>query len=128
MDSRLGLYAIREYAKGKSRNGDIDSGPVIFEVGGAASIVGQKTMAMFGEWTIYESLRNCIEIFTFGKANENHKKHLFGKLIMADIFIAWSNSSEKNNLANLNDENWRIKFQMGSIALMSLLVFGIVKL
>ncbi|MEX2233309.1 MAG: hypothetical protein WD824_14195 [Cyclobacteriaceae bacterium] len=46
--SFLGLSAIREYAKDENHQGDVDSGPVIFKIGSAATIVGMQTFALYG--------------------------------------------------------------------------------
>lgn len=46
---RLGLPAIREYAQGSQGQEDIDSGPILFDAGGAASIVGRRTMQQYGK-------------------------------------------------------------------------------
>ena len=121
-DTRFTLPGIREYPKGKEGKGDIDSGPVILDIGGAASIVGQRTMALHGDWTMYEGLRNCIESFGVGLTNSGKKKYIFGKLPMADAFIAWSNSVESNpNQMNV-DSNWRWKFQ--ALSLFICLIWG----
>jgi hypothetical protein len=43
-DYRVGLPGIREFPKGIVGTADTDSGPVLFQIGGAASIVGRRTM------------------------------------------------------------------------------------
>src|SRR5690606_32566944 len=48
-DYKFGLMGIREYAKGESGEGDVDSGPVILGFGGAATIVGMQTLSLFGQ-------------------------------------------------------------------------------
>lgn len=115
LDSRLGLPGIREHRKGKGGNGDIDSGPVIWGIGGAASIVGQKTMATFGEWNTYVGLRNSIEAFGAAYTWNGKKKYVFGQMPMADAFIVWSNVSAKEQ--DIKSGNWRWKFQLISLGL-----------
>ncbi len=94
-DRRLGLPGIREYPKGSEGTGDIDSGPVIWGIGGAASVVGQRAAFANGDLVLYKGLRNSIETFGCGFTWFGEKRYLFGQLPMADAFIAWSNSAEK---------------------------------
>ncbi|HEY1053554.1 MAG TPA: hypothetical protein VGE24_00415 [Emticicia sp.] len=91
LDRRLGLVAVREFPKGNAGEGDIDSGPVIWDVGGVASIVGIKAMAIHKDFAIARSLRNNIEGLGFPNSNNQQKKYFFGTFPMADAFIAWAN-------------------------------------
>ncbi|MEM6803554.1 MAG: hypothetical protein AAF696_19255, partial [Bacteroidota bacterium] len=112
---RLGLPGIREYPKGKSGRGDIDSGPVIWGIGGAASIVGRRVMQRYGEQDLALGLRNSIETFGMGRNSETQKSYLFGKLAIADGFIAWSNSQELSyEQAMKESKNWRLKAHLYS--------------
>lgn len=122
LDTRFGLPGIREYPKGRGGQGDVDSGPVILDIGGAASIVGQRTMAKHQDWTNYEGLRNCIESFGASWTSGGKKKYIFGELPMADAFIAWSNAMEyKDNQVKV-ESNWRMTFQL--ISFLIFLVLG----
>lgn len=125
LDSRLGLPGIREHRMGKGGNGDIDSGPVILGIGGAASIVGQKTMATFGEWDTYHGLRNSIESFGAAYTWNGKRKYVFGQVPMADAFIAWSNVSAAES--EIKSGYWQWKFQLISVALALLLILLIRK-
>lgn len=122
LDWRMGMPGIREYPKGVPGNGDIDSGPVILEIGGAASIVGQRTMGVYGDWYHYNALRNCIETFGVGYSSKSSKRYLFGQLPMADAFIAWSNSIEQAPVKVKKRGFWRLKTQFLSFVL--ILLFG----
>ncbi|MCB9284346.1 MAG: hypothetical protein H6563_09760 [Lewinellaceae bacterium] len=103
---RLGLPGIREYPKGKKGKGDVDSGPVIWDIGGAASIVGQRVMDLYGEPDEAIGLRNSIETFACGMTIRGEKKYLFGVLPLADAFIAWSNSVEVLEQNRLAAQGW----------------------
>lgn len=124
LDWRLGLPGIREYPIGVKGFGDIDSGPVIWEIGGAASIVGQRTMGIYGDWLVYEGLRNSIESFGMGMTIDSKKMYLLGKLPMADAFIAWSNSIEKSKTEVEDNVNWRKKTQLLSVLLLIIIGMG----
>lgn len=125
LDDRLGLPGIREYPKGVKKSGDIDSGPVLWGIGAAATLVGQRTMYLFGEQSIAIGIRNSIETFGFANTHDGKKSYLLGKYPMADVFIAWSNSVEVIHERRLYAaQNWRLKFQM--ISCVVLLLGGMV--
>lgn len=126
LDYRFGLPGIREYPMGVNGNGDIDSGPIILDIGGAASIVGQRTMYKFDNLNIYQGLRNSIEAFGVGFTYNKRKKYVFGQLPIADAFICWSNSIELKNKGSIS--NWRTKFQLISIILLIILIFTLKKI
>lgn len=121
LDKRVGLPGIREYPQGSKGEGDIDSGPVIWDIGGAASIVGQRTMAKYGRNQIAIGIRNSIESFGLSIHVGHEKKYLFGALPIADVFIAWANSIEATEKQRLASEgNWRVRFQLISAAFLIL--------
>jgi hypothetical protein len=95
IDSHLGLSGIREYPKGTFGIGDVDSGPVILQMGGAATIVGMQTTVLYGKHAISEKLGGAIEALAFPVENQSEKFYLFGQLPMADAFIAWSRSAQQ---------------------------------
>lgn len=117
---RMGLPGIREYPKGTLGFGDVDSGPVIFGIGGAASIVGQRTMALYGEADVAIGLRNSIEAFGLGWHWGKKKRYLFGALPIADAFVAWSNSVEASKEERLvGKRNWRWSFQLALVVVLA---------
>ena len=93
VQNKLGLPAVREYPIGTKGGGDVDSGPVIWDVGGSASIVGIRAAAENGDFELAKSLRNSIEAFAFSTNYFGEKKYLFGQLPVIDAFMAWSNAS-----------------------------------
>ena len=94
---KLGLPGIKEFSsKGIS---DIDSGPVILEIGAAASIVGQKTLAVFKDYTTSKGLAGSIEFFGCTTTFYHKKQFLFGELPIADLWIAWARSTLGQNKA-----------------------------
>ena len=121
--SRLGLPGVREFAPGSTALPDIDTGPIIWEVGGAASIVGRRTMQRYGDTTTAVGLRNSIEAFGLPTRDRYGKRYLFGQLPIADAFIAWSNSVEASRELRSRDQ-WRGTFQ-GLSALVILVLAGL---
>ncbi|WP_333818862.1 hypothetical protein [Ohtaekwangia sp.] len=89
---RLGIPVMREYPYGTTGHGDVDSGPVVFQAGAAASITGMRTLATYNDQATACALRNATEAFGFAITRNQEKKYLFGMLPMADAFIAWSHA------------------------------------
>jgi len=119
--TRFGLLFIREYPKGISGSGDIDSGPVIFNIGFTGTIVAIGTFKSYGEYKSANSLSGTIEAFGFSLSTDKKKKFIFGKLPISDAFIAWSRisrtSKEITDIKGINTFNFdsRIKFHFYSI-------------
>lgn len=112
---RWGLPGIREYPETIQGGEDVDSGPIVFGIGGSASVVAEKTMALYGEQAIAIGLRNSIEGFACGIKSGDEKKFLFGKWPVADAFIVWTVAGENSpENALRTNENWRWQFQLYS--------------
>jgi hypothetical protein len=122
-DCRFGLTGIREYPKGSSGMGDVDSGPVLLGIGGAASIVGQATFLKFNDLETSNALRQAIEAFGIGFCTDDSKNYLLGALPMADAFIVWSNSLYKSQ----KTPNSKWIFHLITIALICMLILIIFK-
>jgi hypothetical protein len=120
-DYRLGLPGVCEFPNGKIGMADVDSGPVLFGIGGAASIVGRRTMQQHGETTLAVGLRNSIEAFGIPITRNGQKAYLRGTLPIADAFIAWSNGLEAT-VPMVNETPWRRKFQFYSLLTASAVV------
>lgn len=119
-DEVLGLSCVREYAKGEEGSGDIDSGPVLFGAGGAATIVGMKTMGANGSSIKSWALKNTVEALCFPYHNSGRKKYLLGTLPIVDAFVTWSQS--KNLKAEEHRHRTYLKFHCFSIVLALILV------
>jgi hypothetical protein len=125
----LGLPGICEYPNEAPGSGDIDSGPVVWGIGGAASIVGQRVFAQYGQPEVAIGLRNSIELFGMGWNTRESKSYLFGEFPMADAFIAWSNSTEAHRVEKLvSKKPWRLKIQLVSILLLALVIWRLYKI
>ncbi|MBY0424239.1 MAG: hypothetical protein K2Q22_01265, partial [Cytophagales bacterium] len=97
LDHRLGLLGIREYPHRTQGGGDIDAGPIVWEIGGSASIVSIASAYLNNDKELSASLRNSVETFGVPMTTGSKKKYLFGAIPMADAFIAWVNSFERPN-------------------------------
>ncbi|MDB5283190.1 MAG: hypothetical protein JWO06_2265 [Bacteroidota bacterium] len=126
---RLGLPGTREYPKGVEGDRDSDSGPVVWGVGASASIVGLRATVLAGDETTAIGLRNSLEAFGIPTGTKDQKKFLFGKLPMADAFIAWSNSTETSTNKTLKAGIWwRSVFQLYSFATLTFIVLLLVRI
>ncbi|OWP63904.1 hypothetical protein CDA63_06740 [Hymenobacter amundsenii] len=125
--SRLGLPGIREAALGARPTNDIDSGPVIWGIGGAASLVGRRTMQRYADTTAAVGLRNSIEGFGAAVTSSAGKRYLFGQLPIADAFIAWANSVEATREIR-GVAGWRGRFQLLSTLVAAGLMAGMMGL
>ncbi|MEN0051036.1 MAG: hypothetical protein AAF806_28485 [Bacteroidota bacterium] len=123
VENRLGLIGIRAYPKGRVGKGDVDSGPVIWDIGGAASIVGMRTFMRYGEVEIARSLQNSVEAFGMPLRWNKKKRYLFGVLPMADAFIAWGNALNQKQLAKPSFPKG--KFHLISLGLLAMFGFCI---
>ncbi|MBT1697035.1 hypothetical protein KK083_09130 [Fulvivirgaceae bacterium PWU4] len=126
IDSWLGLTGVREYPKGVSGMGDIDSGPVIFGFGGAATIVGMQTLSLYGEQDLSASIRGTVEAMAFPWQTADTKKYFFGVIPLADAFIAWSHSGMKTRGAEVSFVRFRI-YSVSAFILLSFFFWMLVK-
>ncbi|MBC8082993.1 MAG: hypothetical protein H7Z21_07255 [Hymenobacter sp.] len=110
LTTRFGLPGVQESAQGSTGVADIDSGPVLLGVGGAASIVGRRTFQRYGDTATAVGLRNSVEAFGIPLQSGGRKRYLFGRLPIADAFIVWSNSLEINQ-PMAGSGSWRGGFQ-----------------
>ncbi|HHB79737.1 MAG TPA: hypothetical protein ENK85_10940 [Saprospiraceae bacterium] len=128
-ESHFGLRALREYpADVGDQAGDIDSGPIIWNIGPVATIVGEHTFGKFGDWNRFQETKNCLNVIGMSYTRKDQRKYLFGRAPMADVFLAWSNSIEPIDLELNVTKYWRWKFQCISLLLIGFLGFIIWKM
>lgn len=120
--SFFGVPFIREYPKGQNGIGDIDSGPVIFGIGFAGTIVSIGSYSLHNDADLSRYQYNIIHTFGFTTETENSLRYLYGELPMADAFIAWSASSI-NSMRGLKKDtyNYPMSFHCVSISLVVLI-------
>lgn len=92
VDKPFQLTAIREYPFGTDGEGDVDAGPVICGLGGAANIVGIAAFQQNGYLKESYKLRNEVEGLAVPLRVSGGKRYFFGAMPMADAFLAWVNS------------------------------------
>ena len=114
VEKRLGINAVREYPKGSEGNGDIDSGPVIWDIGTASTIVAHKACIENKDFALAIQIQNGIEAFGFPTHKEEKKYYLKGYLDIADVFIVWARSSTIIP-SESNASWWQLGFHIRSI-------------
>lgn len=121
VSTTFGLPSINEYPKGQSGFGDIDSGPVIFGVGFAGTIVSLGTFSVLGDKDLSENEFKTINSFGLGTKNKETKKYILGLLPIADAFIAWGRSSGLSSTKSTikPSKYWRLRYHMISITIIT---------
>jgi hypothetical protein len=122
LDTRLGLTGIREYPNTITGSGDIDSGPIVLGFGSAATLAGMHTLSVYDDQESAATIRNQIEAFGFPASDEEKKNYLFGKLPMADAFIAWGHSAE--DVSEKYNPDF-VKFHLYSLLMVGVFVTGL---
>ena len=89
----LGIAPWREYPRGRSGRGDIDSGPVILGGGASATGVGAGTALLAGDLSVYCRQMALVEAFAFADEDDGGRRYWGGLLPVADGFAANSLSA-----------------------------------
>lgn len=120
IETTMGLPSVREYSKGRNGAGDIDSGPVIFGTGFAATIVMTGTFSVFDSVQLANRQFQTIQAFGFVFTKNDQKRYLFGMLPIADAFIAWGRASGAGQkyIETEQKDYWRLKFHLISAIIM----------
>lgn len=83
------LPAVREYPRGMSGEGDVDSGPIILGVSAPASVVGVAAARMVGRPAAAADLRASPEVLGVPLQWSGRRSYAFGELPVGDAFLAW---------------------------------------
>ncbi len=108
---RLGLPGIREYPSTSLGLGDVDSGPIVIGIGGAASITSIKTALRYQDYELALALYQGVSACLFPSTDANDKRYLLGKLPILDAFMGWV-SADMCHTQGVNLPNWRWKCQL----------------
>ncbi len=100
--SRVGFPTIREYPLGKEGKGDIDSGPVVWDMSFPGTILSINTFCKMNDFRTATCISNSIENLGLSFVSHQQKKYLFGNYPMADAFIAWSRIQSVSQMNNQN--------------------------
>jgi hypothetical protein len=88
----LGYYPVREYPKGSSGVGDVDSGPLFFGLSPSATVVSIAAARANGDLDLFTRNVALSEAFGVPYSSVNEKSYALGKIVVADTFLAWGKS------------------------------------
>jgi hypothetical protein len=90
LSEAAGLYYVKEFQNNKNGAADIDSGPVLFGAGAAATITAISTSSACGDYVTAQKLKRSVEAAGFPFSFNKKRLYIFGALPIADLFITWS--------------------------------------
>ena len=85
----LGFLPVREYPKGKSGKGDIDTGPLLFGISPSATVVSIAAARANGDYELAERTAILSEIVGAPWTSGGEKSYGFGQIVVADAFLVW---------------------------------------
>ena len=88
----LGLMPVREYQRGIAGKGDVDTGPLLFGIGPSATTVSIAAARANGDFELAERNTILSEMVGFPQTHLDEKSFAFGKVVVADAFLAWGKS------------------------------------
>ena len=93
---RLGFLMFREYSPGREQTADVDSGPIIWGAGIAATGLGVGAARAVGDIEMATDLESLVRLAGLPRVSDyGHRpglSYLFGKLPIGDAFLAWGRS------------------------------------
>ena len=88
-----GLPGVREFPHGVNGRGDIDSGPLLFGLGGPATVVGAGAAIAHGDDELATSLLATAELAGMPIEIAGGRRYAGGVLPVGDAFLAWARST-----------------------------------
>lgn len=89
-----GLRGVREYPKGSSGPGDVDSGPLILGVSLSASTVALAAAHRHGQDDLADRLSRQADLVGVPITWRGERRYAAGTLPVGDAFLAWARSME----------------------------------
>lgn len=80
-EAYLGLGGFREWPRGKSHRMDVDSGPVIFGIGVAATGIGIGPARLFNDATTYDRIMRTAGVFGLPNAFRSKRRYFLAPLL-----------------------------------------------
>jgi hypothetical protein len=93
MTTCMGIPGVREYPKGVSGSGDVDSGPLVFGISTSASAVTIGAARIMGDAEAVAHMVPAAEALAMPFTWNGEKRYIGGLLPVADAFIAWSKTA-----------------------------------
>lgn len=87
-----GLVGVREFPRTVDGAGDVDSGPLIFDVSASASVVTLAAARQVGDTDLAATLDREAELLGLPLGWGGERRYALGALPVGDAFLAWSRS------------------------------------
>lgn len=134
MTTCMGIPGVREYPKGVSGGGDVDSGPLIFGISLSASAVTIGTARIIGDIEAVARMVPAAEALAMPFTWNGRKRYIGGRLPVADAFIAWSQTARPwfaetapRPYPQFVPTWWRFPLHAVSVSVAVLLIHGLLR-
>jgi hypothetical protein len=85
----LGFGLVREFPRGTTGMGDVDSGPLVFGLSPVSSGVALVAARANGDVALFERLLQLSEVAGLPVTVNGQKRYSLGQLMVGDAFLAW---------------------------------------
>jgi len=129
--TRLGGFipAIREYPRGASGPGDVDSGPLVLGASAPASVVGIAAARLMGDVETAAGLRASSEALGVPISWFGRRRYAFGAIPVGDAFLAWATTVARLDADRASPfAGWRTRWAIVSALLLAVGLGGGVRL
>lgn len=126
VDYRFGVPGVREYARGTTGPGDVDSGPLLFGYSGPAVVVGAAAARVHGDGRLADILLGGTELVGVPVQWLGRRRYAGGMVPVGDAFIAWARSSPPGGSGpwtRVLPRGWAIPFHLVSLLVALLLAW-----
>ncbi len=118
--TRAGIPAVREFPHGVAGVGDVDSGPLLWDISLSATAVMLGTARVFGDEELAGALAGSAETFGLPFTFKANKRYAFGALPIGDAFVALAHSEQNwwiapPTIANTGFGWWQLPLHLLSL-------------
>lgn len=131
VDTPLGLPAVREYPRGRSGTGDVDSGPLILGISASATVVALGAARVHGDRALAGPLTGLGESLGIPIEAGGTKRYAFGALPLGDAFLAWSFAAPFATAPSFSPvvpRWWRLPWHVLALTTVAVLLLPVVRL
>lgn len=131
VENWLGYLPVREYPKGLSGVGDIDTGPLILGISPSATVVSIAAARANGDFELAERSVILSETVGFPWTFGAEKSFGLGQLVVADAFLVWGKTlvpwvpTPETSYPATTLSWWRFRLHLLSVLLLAFLGGGI---
>lgn len=93
LNTLVGIPCVREYPTGVVGNGDVDSGPLIFERSLSATVFTIGVAQIYGDQQVASAIATAGEVVGLPWTSGDEKKYVGGVLPVGEIMVAYSQNA-----------------------------------